>query len=267
MPDWRDKVVVVTGGSAGLGQAIAKAFAERGARVVITARGAAALETAVAELCAAGHTVWGQPADVTREADMQALVAETLARWGRLDVLVNNAGRSARGKVLDTTPADFDNLWRVNLLGVVHGVRAAAPHLAQTSGHIVNIGSLAAKAAARYLGAYPATKFALAAYTQQLRLELGEQGIHAMLVCPGPIARHDARQTGADKLADLPASAARPGGGVKTKAIDPDWLAARIVRGCERHEPEIVVPAKARLLFTLAAVSARWGDWLVRRMT
>ncbi len=109
-----------------------------------------------------------------------------MSRFGRLDVLVNNAGRSMRGKVLDTTPEQFRELMELNLIGLVRCTRAAAPHLLQQRGHVVNIGSLGAKSAARWLGAYPATKFAVAAYSQQLRLELGPQGLHVLLVCPGP---------------------------------------------------------------------------------
>jgi short-subunit dehydrogenase len=96
-------------------------------------------------------------------------------------------------------------------------------------------------------------------------LELGPQGLHVLLVNPGPIAVPSKRSD--DEYAGLPASAQRPGGGVRVRQIDPDWLAERIVTACERREPELVVPAKARLLFALSALSARWGDWLVRRNT
>ena len=81
--------------------------------------------------------------------------------------------------------------------------------------------------ASRYLGAYPVSKFAVAAYTHQLRLELGPQGLHVLLVCPGPIARPDAGQRYSGEAADLPASAQKPGGGVRLKGLDPDELARR----------------------------------------
>src|SRR6185437_15073130 len=119
-----------------------------------------------------------------------------------LDVLVNNAGRSARRAVLDTTPEDFQELMDLNLISVVRLTRAAVPHLLKTAGHLVNIGSLSGKIATRYMGAYPATKYALAAYTQQLRLELGPQGLHVLLVSPGPIARDEPRAHAAEELAN-----------------------------------------------------------------
>ena len=129
------------------------------------------------------------PADITEQDQVDALFAQTLDRFGRLDVLVNNAGRSMRGKLADTTPEQFRDLMELNLLALVRCTRAALPHLLAQRGHVVNIGSLASKSAARWVGAYPATKFAVAAYTQQLRLELTPEGLHVLLVCPGPIAR------------------------------------------------------------------------------
>ena len=134
-------------------------------------------------------------------------------------------------------------------------------------GHVVNVGSLAAKSAARWVGAYPATKHAVAAYSQQLRLELGADGLHVLLVCPGPIERSDARLYPLEGLEDVPDSARRPGAGVRVRAISPEWLAARILRACRRRDPELVVPAKARLLFALSQLSARLGDWIVLRKT
>ncbi|HMO84809.1 MAG TPA: SDR family NAD(P)-dependent oxidoreductase, partial [Lacipirellulaceae bacterium] len=141
--------------------------------------------------------------------------------------------------------------------------RAAAPHLIARRGHLVNIGSLASKVAPRYLGAYPAGKFAMAAYTQQLRLELGDQGLHVMLVCPGPIRgdRTGPRYDGAGGR--VPEAARAPAGGARVSTIDPARLAAAILRGCERRQPELVVPGKARLLFAVSQLSASWGDWLL----
>ena len=196
-----------------------------------------------------------------------ALLAEVIKRFGRLDVLVNNAGRSMRGKLLDTTPEQFRDLMELNLIALVRCTRAAVPHLLHQRGHVVNIGSLAAKSAARWVGAYPATKHAVAAYSQQLRLELGPQGLHVLLVCPGPIERKDARLYPLEGLEDLPESARRPGGGVKVRAIAPEWLAAQILRACERRKPELVVPGKARILFALAQLWPSLGDWLVLRKT
>lgn len=263
---WKDKVALVTGGSTGLGKEIALAFAGRGAKVVIAARGRQALEQAAAEIRRHDSDVLAVPTDVTVDEQVEALVAATLQQFGRLDVLVNNAGRSGRRAVLDVTPEELRQYMELNFYAAVRCTRAAAPHLLATRGHVVNIGSLASKVAPRYMGAYPASKFALAAYSQQLRLELGEQGLHVLLVCPGPLA-HDARSYGVEHDPSLPASAARPGGGAKTKLIDPRRLAEKIITACQRRRPELVVPAKARLLFALAQLWPSLGDYLLKKMT
>ncbi len=259
--------MLVTGGSSGLGRAIADGFAAAGAKIVIAARGADAVQKAAAEMKAAGREVLGIQADITQQADVNRLFAEAIARFGKLNVLVNNAGRSTRGKVLDTTPEQFRELMELNFIGMVRCTRAAAPHLLASRGHIVNIGSLAAKSASRWVGAYPATKHAVAAYSQQLRLELAPQGLHVLLVCPGPIERKDARPNPLEGMEDVPERARQPGAGVRTKAIPPQWLAAQILRACERRMPEIVVPGYARLLFAIAQLWPSLGDWLVLKKT
>jgi short-subunit dehydrogenase len=267
MSIWQDKAVLVTGGSAGLGRAIAGAFAAQGARVALCARDAPRLESTATVLREGGAEVLAIPADVTKQDDVDALVLRAVEEFGRLDVLVNNVGRSSRGKALDVSPDDFRELLELNFIAAVRTTRAAAPHLAATKGHIVNIGSLAAKSAPRFLGAYPASKFPLAAYSQQLRLELQPEGIHVLLVCPGPIAREDAGQRYAEQATDLPESARRPGGGVKVKAISPDDLARRIVRACERRQPELIVPSKAKWLFALAQLWPAMADRILLRST
>jgi NAD(P)-dependent dehydrogenase (short-subunit alcohol dehydrogenase family) len=267
MSYWQNKVALVTGGSSGLGRVIAEAFAAAGARTAIVGLEPGPLARAAAEMQSTGRDVLGIHADITRQEDVDRLMAETLDRFGQLDVLVNNAGRSMRGKLLDTTPEQFRDLMELNLIALVRCTRAAAPHLVKQHGHVVNIGSLAAKSAARWVGAYPATKFAVAAYSQQLRLELGPQGLHVLLVCPGPIERKDPRLYPLEGLEDLPESARRPGAGVKTKTISPQKLAQKILRACRRRRPELVVPGSARLLFALAQLCPSLADWIVLRKT
>jgi uncharacterized protein len=263
---WQSKVALITGGSSGLGKAIAKALVRQGARVVVVARGAERVAATVGELEREGGNVLGMVADITRDDDVQRMLQETLSTFGRLDLLVNCAGASARGALTDTGPDEFERLMKLNLIALVRCTQAVLPRLLERRGHLINIGSLASKSAGPYLGAYAATKFAVAAYSQQLRLELGQKGLHVLLVCPGPIQRDEVRDYGASTMTSLPESAARPGGGVRVSRIDPVRLAERILKACERRQAELIVPAKARLLFALSAVSPRLGDWLVRKM-
>jgi short-subunit dehydrogenase len=267
MSYWTNKVALVTGGSSGLGLAIARALVIAGARVILTARNQDRLSAAAAALSSSDRQCAWLPADITQPDQVELLVAQAVQQHQRLDLLVNCAGRSARGEISTTSAEQFRELLELNFLSAVRCTQAALPHLLKTRGHVVHIGSLAAKIASRYLGAYPASKFPLAAYAQQLRLELGPEGLHVLLVCPGPLRRADAGSRYDDQAAELPPEARQPGGGVKLKGIDPDWLAGRILVACERRRPELVIPVRARLLFALAQLWPSLGDWIVTRMT
>lgn len=264
---WQSKVCVVTGASAGLGLSIARAFAARRAIIVINARNEESLDQAAESLRSRGGEVLPVTGDVTSSEDVDRLAETVLENYPRVDLLCNCAGRSTRGELLDTTPEQFEEFLEVNFLSAVRMTRAFAPALLKQQGHIVNVGSLASKVAPRFMGAYPAGKFALAAYSQQLRLELGPQGLHVLLVCPGPILRTETEPRYTKQAENLPAEARRPGAGATLKGIDPDWLAEKILRACERRKPELVVPGKARLLLGLSQFSPSLGDWLLRRST
>jgi len=264
---WQNKVCVVTGASAGLGLAIARQLAAQGAKLVLAARHSQPLQQTAETLQATGAEVLAVTADVTLQQDVDTLAQQTLDRFGHVDLLCNCAGRSVRGAVLDTTPEDFQQLLDVNFLASVRTTRAFAPQLLKQQGHLVQVGSLASKVAPRFLGAYPASKFALAAYAQQLRLELGPQGLHVLLVCPGPIKRHDHTTRYDQQAGDLPAEAQQPGAGANLRGLEPQWLAERILRACERRQIELVLPRKVRVLLALASLSPRLGDWLLRRAT
>jgi NAD(P)-dependent dehydrogenase (short-subunit alcohol dehydrogenase family) len=266
MEYWKDKVVLVTGGSSGLGKVIAETFADAGAKLSIVA-----LEEDVfplAEAMAQGaREVLPIQADITRREDVEQAIGRTIDHYGRLDVLVNCAGRSMRGKILETSPEQFRSLFELNVLGTIQCTQVAAPHLLKTRGHVVNIGSLAAKSAARWVGAYPVSKHGVAAFSQQLRLEHGHEGLHVLLVCPGPLRRDHPRLYPLEGLEDLPESARSPGGGVQLRGIDPNRLARKILIACRKRKAELIVPWKAKLLFLLATLSPNLGDWIILKKT
>ncbi len=267
MSYWQGKVVLITGGGSGLGLRLAAHWARQGAELVLADLSSEALQQAKESLATCAVPVHDVVTDITNQDSVESLFEQVDQRCGRLDVLVNCAGRSGRGAVMDTTPETFQAFLDLNFLGTVRCSRAAAGRLLRTGGHLVNIGSLAAKMASRYLGAYPVSKFAVAAYTHQLRLELGPQGLHVLLVCPGPIARADAGQRYAEQAAHLPASAQRPGGGVRIKGLDPDYLASQILQACQRRQAELVLPRKARLLAAILQLWPAWGDRIINRRT
>ena len=267
MTYWKDKIALITGGSSGLGREIAEELARAGAKIVLAALEPRLVEETVAEMRTRFPETEGFAMDVTKDEDVQRLLEEVKTRYGRLDVLVNAAGRTDRGKVADCTPEHFEKVMSLNFTALVRVTHAFLPLLLASRGHIINIGSLASKAASRWTGAYPAAKHAVAAYSQQLRLELKDAGLKVLLVCPGPIHRDTERLYPLECLEDLPESARRPGAGVKTKRIMPEKLVAEVLRSAEKGLPELVVPWKARILFAVLQLWPRVGDWLILRNT
>lgn len=268
MSYWREKRAVITGGSAGLGRVLAGALVERGARVAIVGRDQTRLDSASQELSrGGGEGVLTIAADVTKQEDVERLKVTLDESWSGVDFFCHCAGRSMRGNVITTPIDEFRELWEINFLAAVRCTQAFGKALAQNGGHVVLIGSLASKVAPRFLGAYPTSKFPLAAFAQQLRLELGSSGVHTLLVCPGPIAREDSGGRYASANSSVPREAYQPGGGAKVKAIDPQKLSEQILRACENRQAELTVPRRARLLFALAQLSPRLGDWLLRKTT
>ena len=275
MSYWRGKRTLVTGGSAGLGLRLATMLVGEGAQVAIVGRTQTRLDEAADQLRGLGGDVLTLAADVGQAGETRRVVDAAVDRWGGIDLACACAGRSMRGTVVDTPREQFEELLRVNFLSALDLAHAAGPHLEAAAasggtpegggGHLVLIGSLASKTALRFLGAYPSSKFPLAALAQQLRLERGPSGLHTLLVCPGPIAREDGGQRYAEQSTNLPHDARKPGGGAKLSAIDPDELARRILRACENRQPELVVPWKARLLFAISQISPAWGDWLLKK--
>lgn len=264
---WKDKVVLVTGGSSGLGRIIAEEFGRRGCRLVLVGLEADLLEKAANEMTINGMDIFPITADITQQKDVDRVFEQTIQYAGHLDVLVNNAGRTHRGKIAEVAPEEFQSLFELNVLGTIRCTQKAIPYLLERKGHVINIGSLAAKSASRWVGAYPVTKFAVAAFSQQLRLELGPQGLHVLLVCPGPLKRDNPRLYPLANADGIPQNALLPGGGVQVGKIDPLYLAKRIIRACEKRSPELVIPGKARLLFAIAQLFPRIGDWIVLRKT
>jgi len=265
MTYWSNRRAVIIGGSSGLGRALAEVLVDRGARVIVVARGQESLDQTVAPLAARGGDVHAMPADVTSAADVERLSITVHERWGGVDLVAHCAGRSMRGDAITTSPAKFQELWDLNFLSAVRVVQALTPDLLHQHSHIVLVGSLAGKCAPRYLGAYPTSKFPLAALAQQLRMELGPHGVHTLLVSPGPIAREDGSPRYADQTAGLPDAAARPGGGARLKAIDPTKLAKKILAACEARRPELVFPARTKLLFALAQLWPGFGDRILQK--
>lgn len=267
MADWYQKIVVVTGGSDGLGLVIARHFAMRRATVVILARDPSRLKSVASDLLSLNpeHRLFGIVADVTDPDSIQQAVARIIKDHQRIDVWINNVGRSIRVPLVESQLSQYRDLMEVNFFSAVECSLQSLPWLSKSSGHLVQIGSLASKTGWPLMAPYSASKHALAAFHHQLRLE-GPQNVHYLQVCPGPILRSDAGTRYQDSTAGLDPSAADPGAGVKIKGISPEKLAHRIEVALLKRQPEIVWPVKSRLLFILAQLSPAMADWLLGKM-
>ncbi len=261
MCSWNDKVVVITGGTSGIGKALALASQLAGAQTVVLARNAERLQE-IADQTDGG--VRGIHADVTDEESIAEAVKQIIAEFGRIDVWVNNVGKSCRGEARNTSVETFRDFIDYNFLTAVRCTNTVLPHLIRSQGSLVNIGSLASKTGGFYMGPYTASKFPLTGYSHQLRLELESDGVNVLLVCPGPVTRRDSGPR-YDVDDNLPQSATQPAGGVKLKRLCPDRLAQKILRAIERRKAELVVPGSAKWLFALSQILPRFGDWIIKR--
>ena len=181
-------VAIITGASSGIGASLGRLLATEGMAVVLAARRKENLLSLAAEITAAGGAAHAVQCDLTVREDAEQLVQDAVDVFGRLDVLVNNAGRGHMSSVEDTTDEIIESMFAVNVFPLWYTVRAALPVMRrQGSGHIVTVASMAGKLGYPYNSAYVAAKHAAVGFTHALRQELAETGIHASVVCPAGV--------------------------------------------------------------------------------
>lgn len=203
------QVAIVTGGTEGIGRGIAEALGRAGANVAVTSRRDSAVAETAKELADLGIDAIGVAADVRDEASVASLVATVVERFGGVDILVNSAGGSfnesfERGPVMELRPEDLLEAYRLNVVGAFICSKAVVPELRRRAGSIVNIGSMAAWAAARGMSSYGATKAALHAFTRSMARELAPE-LRVNAVAPGHIAtaRTNARRDEAKRARQI----------------------------------------------------------------
>lgn len=200
MADFVDKVVIITGASSGIGAGTAEHLAKQGAWLVLVARNAANLAE-ITSKCIPTHSAPSPlqiVADVTVEADVKRVIDETLAKFKKINVLVNSAGIIARGSIENSSLADFDNVMNVNVRSIFHLTQLAVPHLVATKGSIVNVSSVNGMRSFPGVLAYNMSKSALDQFTECVALELAGKGVRVNSVNPGVIITDIHKRGGMD---------------------------------------------------------------------
>jgi NAD(P)-dependent dehydrogenase (short-subunit alcohol dehydrogenase family) len=261
MNSLKDKVVLITGGSSGIGRATALRLAEQGARIVVAARNQEALEEVVRQAQAKGAQAMAAPTDVTRSEDCQQAVEKTVAHFGRLDILLCSAGVSMRCYFENSNLPAMEEVVRVNFLGTLYATYFAIPHVKKTKGSLVAISSLTGLRGIPSYALYGATKFAVQGLYESLRLELGRHGIHVGVVSPGfvdtPLRE---RVLGPDGRI-WPQPPAPP-----FRVWPVEKCVDRVIRLIVKRRARALFPALAGPFFTLDHLFGGWiGDWILTR--
>ncbi|MGH3088967.1 MAG: SDR family NAD(P)-dependent oxidoreductase [Rubrobacteraceae bacterium] len=238
-----DKTAIVTGASSGIGEATARELSDRGASVVLAARAAEKLEALERSIVAAGGRALAVETDVSDRASVEAMVEKTMREFGRVDALVNNAGLGLSGRVAELKAEDLRDVFEINVIGALNCVQAALPAM-ERGGRIINVSSVVGLRAIPMVGGYSASKFALNALSDALRVELASRGITVTTVYPGTTRtsfRENSRRTKDEKR------------GWRPSGVPPEKVAGKIARAAEKGPRDVFVSLHDRLF--VAAVS------------
>ena len=238
----QQKVVLITGASSGIGRALAFAFGREGASIVICARKTDALNVVSRELQQAGIDNLAITADVSIEADVKTLIDQSVAHYGRLDILINNAGITMRSLVIDADPEVFRTVMDINFMGTVYATHYALPHILKAKGSVVGISSIAGYRGLPVRAGYSASKFAMNGFLEALRTEMLYSGVHVLTACPG-------FTTSNIRVAALDASGQAAGESVRDESdmMSADECAQHILNAVKRRKRELILTMQGKL--------------------
>lgn len=252
------KVAVITGASMGIGEAIAKVFLQEGAKVVLCARDLARTKAAEQRLGGGANTL-SIACDVSKRDQVDALIKATVARFGRIDIFVNNAGFGLNDGVADMDMAEFRKMFDTNLFGAVDCMQAVVPIMKQQGGgDIVNISSVSGHISTPYMSGYAATKHAMNAIGKAARMELMRHNINVLTVCPGYIATDFVKNMVKGKHAE------RVGSSVKY-SVTPEVVADATLKGMLKRKREVIVPKIYKLFIKLYQTSPYMVERSIRK--
>jgi NAD(P)-dependent dehydrogenase (short-subunit alcohol dehydrogenase family) len=247
---FQDKVAIVTGASSGIGRATVLALARRGAHIALAARRVNLLEEVAAEAQAYGGQALVLPTDISDPVQVSKMVEAALERFGRVDILVANAGVYVRSPLEELTTEKIQYAMAVNFYGGVYAILSVLPHMrSQGSGHIVVVTSVDGKKGLPLDAPYASAKFALTGFAEVLRQELHGSGIYVCTILPGRV------DTGMIEDLRVPWISAK---------IPAEMVANAIVGAILKHKAEAIIPFQASLLVYLNTFFPRLADWVVR---
>ena len=253
-----DQVMVITGGTSGIGLATAKRAAGRGARVVLCSRNEPELRETVAAIEERGGSARSVVADVANQQDLERLAATAIEEFGTIDTWVNNAGVSFYGNLMDVAIEDMRRLFEVNFWGTVYGARAAVARLRRAGGALINIGSVVSDRAIPLQGAYSASKHAVKGFTDALRMEIEAEGapISVTLIKPStidtPYFEHAKNYMAVEPKPPAPVYA-------------PEVVANAVLRAAEHPVRDITIGGGGRLITALGTALPRLTDFYMER--
>ncbi len=250
----KGKVAVVSGASSGIGEATSRELARRGAAVVLAARAAERLAALEAEISASGGLALRVQTDVSERDSVETMVGKTVEAFGSVDILVNNAGLGLSGRVAELRREDLQHVFEVNTIGPLNCIQAALPHM-RRGGRIINVSSVVGRRSVPKVGGYCATKFALNALSDALRVEIADRGITVTSVYPGTTRtafRENSRRTGDERR------------GWRPKGVTPERVARKIAAAAEEGPRDVYIRLTDRVYVMATILLPGLADRVLR---
>ena len=251
----KDKVVIITGASSGIGKALALEYATRGAHVVMAARNEERLHQAAEEVSASGVKVLAVVTDVSLEADCKNLINKSIEEFSGIDVLINNAGISMRALFADTDLDVIRQLMGINFWGTVYCTKYALPHLLETKGSVVGVSSIAGYKGLPGRTGYSASKFAMHGFLETLRIENMKKGLHVLIACPGFTASN-IRNTALNEKGMVQGESPRDEG----KMMSAEEVARHIANAIAKRKDRLTLTFQGRLTVILNKFFPKFMD-------
>ncbi|HLZ17780.1 MAG TPA: SDR family oxidoreductase [Cyclobacteriaceae bacterium] len=254
----KDKVVVITGGSSGIGRALAEVFGKNGSKILITGRNKADLEKAVSEIGSKGILIRGFAADASLADDNKRMAAEAIKHFGRIDVLINNAGISMRALFEDLDLDVVKKVMDINFYGALYATKSCLPEITKNRGSVIGISSIAGFRGLPGRVGYSASKFALNGFLEVLRTEMMYRGVHVLTACPG-FTSSNIRNRALTKDGTVQGESPRE----ENKMMSADECAGHIYRATLKKKNFLILTTQGKLAVWLNKLLPSLADKLV----